>query len=39
MLLGLLFTNGSVGCVDRLRVKLFRLPDEVLEQVSLILGQ
>lgn len=39
MLLGGLLVDGGAGNVDGLGVPLLGLPDEVLEQVALVLGQ
>lgn len=39
MLLGSVFINGRARGADDLGVEMLRLPDEVLQQVALVLGQ
>ena len=39
ILLGSILVDGSAGRVDRLGIELRSLPDEVLEEITLVLGQ
>lgn len=39
MLLCGLLVHGGIGCADSLGIELCSLPDEVLEQITLVLGQ
>jgi hypothetical protein len=39
ILLGSVLADGGIGCVDTLGVELSGLPDEILNQVALVLGE
>lgn len=39
ILLGSVLADGGIGCVDTLGVELSGLPDEILDQVALVLGE
>ena len=39
VLLGGLLVHGGIGCANSLGIELCSLPDEVLEQIALVLGQ
>jgi hypothetical protein len=39
ILLSSVLADGGIGCVDTLRVELSGLPDEILNQVALVLGE
>lgn len=39
VLLGSVLSNGSIGSADSLGVELHALPDKVLDQIALVLGE